>query len=385
MAINIASSAAAAFPSAASAVGRYAMDGSTPDFKAAIQAILAAISPLLPKAGQQALSVGGAVSPFVAPLAEGAYNAATTAAELGPAIASAAESGATAISPMAFWQLPQIVSSLYTLFNGGDEHSSGDTLRRLAGRERDSNAMSGQFFSAFNDPKRTFQQALDSPVENSNVGNTIGNILKYVNNGTWATDTSHGWLPDPSLFDFQKQLADHGYTGDEPRRGDVGGVGEMVMGSSPRFMNPALRGQTEEAFSTKYGHAYVPGADDPNEPRNAYISMTGESPDVVGPEAWSMFIRKIAGVPDSARNPWDFTRPIKYAADNSSSEGGSLPVPSPALDLKKFAGGSMNMNAPVDPNNQYTQYLDSLPWETNQKLRASWRNQSVYDGYNPGG
>lgn len=359
MAIDFARSAASALPAAASAGAQFLSDGSVaPDWSSIGKAVLAMLAPSLPREAQIAVQQIGNIA------------------------------GAAASPFMAAWNAPQSIGALFTALNGGDEHDSGDALRRRAQRGKDIGATQKEFISPFADPSKSFEDILASPVENSNVGDTIANILKFVNNGTWYTDTSHGWRPDPALMPFQAKLADRGYTGaTEPKRGDMGGVGELTMGGGLSFMNPELRQKARDSFSALRG--YAPPDDTPDfELQNSYNILAGEGAEpinVTGPHAWNMFMRKIAGVPEGTRDPWDFDKPIKYVADSMSSEGGQIPVPSPAFDYNRFINAPTGGPVQTDPENQYGQYLESLPWEVNQKLRNYERNRPEYTGYNTGG
>jgi hypothetical protein len=265
---------------------------------------------------------------------------------------------------MAAWGLPQFANSLYTLFNGGvDEHDSGEALLRRAHRTRDAASLEGQT------ARGLMAGDLNAPVANSTVGDTLARILEYQGNGTWALDTSHNWWPDPFLEPARRALKGRGYGATEPTVGDVGGVGEMVMGGGLRLIDPSKREAMNNAYTGRYG--YAPTADTPEgELIQPYYANTGESPYLSGVQSWHTGLRRLFGVPDSAPNPWDFHKPVTYHADPMGD--GQIPDASPALDYQKFltAGGAERSN----PENTFVQYLDTLDAELAAKMRAGALN-----------
>ena len=140
----------------------------------------------------------------------------------------------------------------------------------------------------------------------------LASILNFNLSGGWYTDTTHRWLPDPALVDFQRALHARGYKGTqvedgqivkrEPTRGDVGGVGEIVAGGGLVVRDPAQEARRRELIE---GFRMTEQqADNALDEGGGTTPATG-GPWLYGPQAWSTLLRQLAGVPANAPSVFD--------------------------------------------------------------------------------
>lgn len=195
-------------------------------------------------------------------------------------------------------------------------------------RTMDANSLTGELM-------RGIQTGdLRAPVGGSTVGDALASVLNFNRGGGWAPggDTSHAWLPDPFLRPMQSQLHGAGFLGThvdpatnqivfrEPRQGDVGGVGEMVMGGGLKFVNPEIQGRLDDlmlgGFHMTPEQAMAVATDDA-------VMRGGPMTHLEGSQAWSHLLRSLAGVPQDAPNVFD----LQLAGHLQSAGTGQAPQP----------------------------------------------------------
>lgn len=243
-------------------------------------------------------SLINAVSSTLPSASTGAAATASSAASAGTGAASGLAASAAALP--------------FMMFMGGgplnlvlpDSEPSERVIKR-AKRTRDAQSLANEVISPFTKPGMTFDQILAMPVGGSTVGNALSSILNFNLGGGWFTDTSHGWRPNPAFLGLQRNLHSRGYPGTrvengsivkrEPTLGDVGGVGEMVLGSGFKMRNPKTAGRYNEL--TQGGFKFTPQQAD-NQLFDEH-ARGGESPYHYGSQAWDTFIRSISGTMDA--------------------------------------------------------------------------------------
>lgn len=282
---------------------------------------------------------------------------ASEAALAGGTAATGASVGASALGGLGLAALnaPQIVGGLVDTFDPPTE-----MLMRRARRGIDAaNLQNGVLAPIANAGPGGLRNALATPVGGSTSGDALAAILRNNAAGTWYGDTSHNWLPDPTLGGLRQLLARAGYTGaSEPRRGDVGGVGEIVAGGGMNLLTP----EEQTAITT-------PGYTSEGTPITPWID-----PAELGARGWEKFLRRFAGVP--ADTPSMFDRPnlpevsgaaYRDAFSNAQAGLGSeITFDGPyAYDADKDAYVSSAASATDLPN-----YYEALDPEAAERVRA---------------
>jgi hypothetical protein len=320
---------------AAPGVLKYATTGNTSDL---LGAGLSALTPALGALGDEGRMAGNALSAGM-----GAFNAgkAMYDAASGAAMSAATGGLGTAFS---LWNIPQFAQTLQNLFDPETE-----SIMRRFNRDRDAAGLQSDVLRSVHEglQSRNMRGALDRDVGGARVGDTLASVLNYNLSGGWTPggDTDLHWRPNPGLLGLQQLLHNAGYRGTtadesgiqwrEGMKGDVGGVGEMVLSGGRGLVanNPEWAKQYEG---------------------------TPRWDDVSGPDFTSTHLANLHGSPGAAG--WD-----RYLRGLSSLFG--MPVTTP--DVFRLDDAPVNVNPVGDPAiaaqhpimgpaPEYAQYLSAL-------------------------
>ena len=164
-------------------------------------------------------------------------------------LATAAYGASAIASPFtAAWGAPQFADTMWKLINGQEEKM------RWIKRQGQATQLSGAVASGTKLATEYLRdgdldgakRVLGTTIGGARLGDSLAAMVHHNQAGTWWTDTSHGWFPDPALKPLQEQLKAMGYEyrggGPEAEQGHVGGVGEMVAGGGAQLLPPDILG-----------------------------------------------------------------------------------------------------------------------------------------------
>lgn len=258
---------------------------------------------------------------------EDAVKAVGAASAVAPIATDLAMTGSVGL--MSLWNLPSMANSLHKLIEGNEADV------RRAKRTNDAKRLAGRIVGPLGNvqsPEDLSDAMLATDVGGASLGDSLASMLRFNLNGTWFTDTDHGWLPDPSYGPLLRRLEALGYTGTEVKNGeiirreptlrDVGGVGEIVAGAGPSLIPRDMVEAYEDDFARQRNDENGPT------PTGTYAGRTGAAAGALGFEG---LLRRVAGVkglpsrvtPRWGSQPWD-PQPTDMAAQD---EGGAM-VPS---------------------------------------------------------
>lgn len=216
----------------------------------------------------------------------------------------------------------------FSMFAGGgpfkmllSDQESSDTQRRRYHRTADAGNLQGQTLRGLFEDRN-----LRSPVGDSTVGDAMLAILNNNLNGTYYTDTGHGWLPDYTLAPLRDRLTGMGFTGKEPTRNDVGGVGEMIAGGG-MFLPPEERAYSRATESST----------------GAPLSYDLAAGSRGGPVGWDRLLRGLSGVSQDAPRPFDQmsgygAAPKMVERDSGTGATGFFNAPEDAVSPEYVSG-----------------------------------------------
>jgi hypothetical protein len=251
---------------------------------------------------------------------------------------------------------PALASGAMSLFAGGgilrpflgDHGDDAAAIRRRAYRDRDAAGVQGDVLRAVSEgAKGNMRAALDRDVGGARVGDALASVLNYNLSGGWTPggDTDLHWRPNPGLRGLQRLLHDAGYRGTtadesgiqwrEPMRGDVGGVGEMVISGGRSFVN------NDPTWAARYEG--TPRWDDVSGPdyTSTHLANLHGSPGAAG---WDRNLRGL-----SALFGMPVTTPDVFALDDAP------------VNVNPVGDAAIAAQHPImGPSPEYAQYLSAL-------------------------
>lgn len=263
---------------------------------------------------------------------EAGWIAAPPAAE---AAAAGGGAGAGALT-MAAFNAPQIASALFEFFNGNEKDV------RRAGRNREALALGDPMARALRPRSRA---DFEASTGGTTAGEGLAAILRNNLNGTWGTDTAHDWFPNLGLRPAQTGLARLGYPGTtEPKRGDVGGAGEIVAGTGGRLI----------ARDDPYAWVNTPQSDEGGHDETQ--SRFGSGTAAEGAYGWEQGLRSMIGLPPITKDAvWGRDTTVLPRRDMAPMPW----TPQPTDMVVRDEGGQMGPTRPETPTG-WLDYMASL-------------------------
>ena len=314
---------------------------------------------------------------------------------------------------LAAWTLPQTAANIQEMFDPSPDNNP-ETLKRRNQRTADADSLAAEILGSFGNG-RTLDEALRTNIGGATVGDALASILNYNLGGGWYAGsnpgqpgTAHNWLPDPSLLPMRAFLEQAGYLGSrvengeivmrEPTRGDVGGVGEMVMSGSPvdAFADWQARQDAGDLSLQSTWHS------DPQSPwrRLGFIDEYGQAPATVplnaytfGPAGWEHLMRG-ATEALTGQKP-QFPSMFEYAAQQPTGEldtftrstdagieeyQGNVYPDSPLADTEYRDALRDLMNQGVLPFDAFTNLMQSPQDPLAEQRRVAYESSQIAGG-----